>query len=95
MLDLHLGNVGQFQPMAYDPTHDHTTNGIVGYAVRETVADNEMIEAPDGRIGRDVAVISGAENYIKTFPIRDRCREQPGGYAVVDRLYACGCRSRG
>lgn len=44
--------------------------------------------------GYDVFAVEGAHRYTETFPARDAYRQQSGGYAVVDTLYKCGCRSR-
>lgn len=73
--------------------HDHsTTTGIVGYVVRHTI-DPEGVLISDGqRVGVDVAVVEGAHRYAETFPERDALRDGRG-YAVVDMLYGCGCRS--
>jgi len=84
--------LAQYVPMVYSASHDHsTTTGIVGYVVRHTIENGEIIR--DGeRVGRDVAVVEGAHRYAETFPIRDAHRAGRD-YAVVDMLYGCGCRS--
>jgi len=81
--------------------HPHPSDSIVGYVVRETISRfgtvlwHTEIDVRGDEVhecGYDVAVVEGANNYGDTFPIRDRYRRWQG-YAVVDTLYACGCRS--
>lgn len=81
-----------YLPIEGFPGHHHNNNMIVGYAVRETVRGGKILWH-DADCGYDVAVVEGSTNYADTFEIRDRIRFTPGGYAVVDRLYSCGCRS--
>ena len=84
--------LGEYRPMSYAADHDHTiTTGLVGYVVRHTIRDGEIIRSTRG-VGYDVAVVVGASRYADTFPIRDAHR-QGRDYAVVDNLYGCGCRS--
>lgn len=69
--------------------------------MRETIRNGEALwhgplngHGEHTLCGYDVAVVEGGRCYVETFPIRDQYRSLPiGGYAVVDNLYACGCRS--
>jgi len=71
----------------------HSTDGIVGYVVRETVRDGKALYSDDrAGCGYDVQAVEGGHRYGDTFGLRDFLREGRG-YAVVDSLYACGCRS--
>lgn len=81
--------------------HDHPSDSVVGYVVRKTISPygsvlwHTEVDASGDEVrecGYDVAVVEGARNYADTFPIRDLHRRGKG-YAVVDTLYACGCRS--
>lgn len=93
--------VADYQKIRTYPGHSHTTDMIVGYVVRETIRDGvvlwhgEHIGPSDMHefYGYDVHVVEGACRYGDTFETRDAYRRQPGGYAVVDTLYSCGCRS--
>lgn len=85
--------------------HQHSTDLIVGYVVRETIGPNgegalwrnaagDRVEANDraGRCGYDIAVVEGPGRYVNTrLIVADY--EADGGYAVVDSLFVCGCRS--
>lgn len=74
--------------------HTHNTDGVVGYVVRETIRERNILWGEDfGTCGYDVQAVEGGHRYGDTFPLRDVYRDRPGGYAVVDRLYRCGCRS--
>jgi len=94
-------NLADYKPIRTYPGHSHSTDMIVGYVVRETIRDGvvlwhgERIGPGDMHefCGYDVAVVEGACRYGDTFETRDSYRKQPGGYAVVDHLYSCGCRS--
>lgn len=90
-----------YESFAAHLDHDHPSDSIVGYVVRKTISPHGSvlwhteIDAGGDEVhecGYDVAVVEGARNYADTFPIRDRHRRGKG-YAVVDTLYACGCRS--
>lgn len=63
----------------------HSLNTITGYVVRRTYFDD--------RPHVDVAQFIGAHKYADAV---ERARAErtanPGGYAVVDTFYACGCR---
>lgn len=84
--------LADYRPMVPARDHDHsTTTGLVGYVVRETIRNGEVLRDGD-RVGVDIAAIAGGPRYAETFPLRDAYRNQPGGYAVVDSLYGCGCR---
>lgn len=90
--------VADYVDLRHNPRHNHSLDDIVGYVVRETVRNRKpIVVAPStGRgalIGQDVAVVEGGNRYAEAFPVRDAYRNTPGGYAVVDSLYACGCRS--
>lgn len=72
--------------------HHHGLDTLVGYAVRETIANGEVIRGGGGRVGRDVATVFAPSTYADALSILERYRSQRDGYAVVDHLYACGCR---
>lgn len=84
--------VSAFAPLTKDRSHDHSTDGLVGYVVRETIVDGEVIRSEDGRVGRDVAVFECGTSYGQALAAAKRYRERRGSYAVVDGLFACGCR---
>ncbi|MEU1597963.1 hypothetical protein ABZ468_35315 [Streptomyces sp. NPDC005708] len=92
--------IGEYRRPRTYPGHTHSTDVIVGYVVRETIRDGKPLHHgepdKDGRYegcGYDVFAVDGAHRYVETFQTRDDYRQRPGGYAVVDVLYACGCRS--
>ena len=92
--------IADYTDLRSSPDHSHTTDTIVGYVVRETVRNGRPLfrGTPDTRgihpeCGFDVEVIDGGHRYADTFATRDSYRSTDGGYAVVDDLYACGCRS--
>jgi hypothetical protein len=71
----------------------HSTDDIVGYVVRETIRQGRTLNSSQhGGCGYDVQAVVGGYNYAATFGLRDKLREGRG-YAVVDSLYSCGCRS--
>ncbi len=80
--------------------HAHSIDSIVGYVIRETIRDGQTLWGDDSHTicGYDVQAIEGGHRYADTFPLRDFLRgtyntyRDKGGYAVVDSLYACGCR---
>lgn len=78
------------------PRHDHGSDTTVGYVVRRTIDPLGIIlwhdSATKARCGVDVLAVEGATRYADTFAMRDELR-QGTGYAVVDTLYACGCRT--
>jgi hypothetical protein len=90
--------LGDYKPIRDYPGHNHTTDMVIGYVVRETIRDREVLwrGEPDRQghreAGHDVAIAVGIGRYADIVAIRDSYRSTPGGYAVVDRLYACGCR---
>lgn len=95
-------HVRDFVSSELRPRHRcHTTDSIVGYVVRETMRNGTLLTRgePDARgaypvCGYDVFAVSGGGNYVATFPVRDSYRTADGeNWAVVDSLYACGCRS--
>lgn len=82
--------VRDYQPMA---GHPHgPSGGVVGYVVRETIRGGCRLAVADGPLGVDVAAFDGATQYGAALDTA-RGYRQHGGYAVVDSLYACGCRS--
>ena len=69
---------------------------IVGYVVRRTIADDgEILWNDEERTscGYDVAVLPAPHLYGQALDVALEHRGPGDGYAVVDRLYACGCRS--
>lgn len=95
--------LGDYRKIREFPGHHHSNDDLVGYAVRETIRDGKALWHGEMTVqhgverwsecGYDVAVVEGARRYGDTFEVRDSYRNAPGGYAVVDRLYRCGCRS--
>ena len=92
--------LGDYRKIREFPGHYHShPDDVVGYAVRETIRSGEILwhgEADDKghrECGYDVATVEGSTRYGDTFAIRDQYRNEAGGYAVVDTLYRCGCRS--
>ncbi|MGW9031656.1 hypothetical protein ACWGQ5_48145 [Streptomyces sp. NPDC055722] len=92
--------IGEYRPVRDYPGHFHSNDIIVGYVVRETIRGGKPLHhgEPDEHghhegCGYDVFAVDGAHRYTETFPTRDAYRQQCGGYAVVDTLYKCGCRS--
>ncbi|HKT02000.1 MAG TPA: hypothetical protein VJT31_20935 [Rugosimonospora sp.] len=91
----------EYRPLRANGHHPHGLAAIVGYVVRETVRDGVVLWHGEHTgpadvhefCGYDVAAVEGSDRYGDTFPTRDQYRSQPGSYAVVDSLYACGCRS--
>jgi hypothetical protein len=70
----------------------HTLSEIIGYVVRMTVVNFEMLEARNGKVGYDIAVIPG-NRYADAVRISREAREaQTGNWALIDNLYACGHR---
>lgn len=71
------------------PAHSHGLDTTVGYVLRETIRDRQSL-GPDYI---DVAVFDGDHRYGTALDLAHVYRAADGGYAVVDTLYACGCRS--
>lgn len=91
-----------FVPMQRYPQHtSHRTDDIVGYAVRVSVLGGRTLyaglPAPTGtgwqRCGYTVAVFDGPDQYSAAYMLARQYRDVSGTWAVVDRLYPCGCRS--
>ena len=84
-----------------DNTHGHDLDQLVGYVVRETLRDGQALWHGDltGRgearqfCGYDVAVVDGAHRFAEALTVAYAYRDLPDGYALVDHLYSCGCRS--
>lgn len=72
------------------PAHDHSTGTVSGYVVRRLIRDGEIVagEAPN-RLGEDVAFAS-SEDFAHSIAAA-MCTSTK--HAVVDVLYACGCRT--
>lgn len=92
--------LADYRPIREFPGHFHSNDMRVGYAIRETIRGGKVLWHGDvdanGRhehCGYDVAAVEGACRYGDTFTVRDSYRATPGGYAVVDSLYSCGCRT--
>ena len=92
--------VADYTDLRSSPDHSHTSDTIVGYVVRETVRNGRPLfrGTPDAHgihpeCGFDVEAIDGGHRYADTFATRNSYQSTDGGYAVVDTLYACGCRS--
>lgn len=75
------------QYRALSSGHLHPLEAIVGYVVRQSVRDGVIL--PEGV---DLAVFEGDTFYGSALETACASRDQRD-YAVVDRLYRCGCRS--
>lgn len=82
-----------FVPLAPGSTCRHSNDDLVGYVVRKTINDGEVLWN-DARTecGHDVAALAGDTRFAEAQDLACLFRGN-GEYAVVDRLYACGCRS--
>lgn len=69
--------------------HGHGLATIVGHVVRRTVFD--------GGAHEDVVIFLGARSFGRAIERKDEVAAEQGsaGHAVVDCLYACGCRGAG
>jgi hypothetical protein len=93
--------ISEYRDLRDFPKHSHGRDNVVGYVVRETVRDGKPLYHGEkdergiyqGGCGYDVFAVEGASRYDWTWPVRDAYRKMKGGYAVVDELYSCGCRS--
>lgn len=74
------------------PEHPHTLNDIVGYLVRHTMKHGRRLPDTNGRVGNDLAVYLNPTDYGVALSYAHDLRHG-GSYAVIDTLYACGCRS--
>ena len=72
-------------------TAAHALGDIEGYVVRHTIGA-PFQSSPD-RPGRDVAVVTHSGHYAVAIEQALALRDLPRSYAVVDMVYACGCRS--
>ena len=70
--------------------HTHTLDDIVGYEVRQTLKDRQVL----GRDGPVIARVDGASRYADALKIAYEHRNIPSSYALVDSVYACGCTDR-
>lgn len=74
----------------YDHAHRHPLGATVGHVVVATTLTEEAT------IRRDLAVV---DHYGKALELaqneRDRVADMTAGYAVVESVYVCGCRSDG
>jgi hypothetical protein len=77
--------------------HQHSTDNLVGYAIRHTIEpDGTVLWHTDGsgRCGHDVVVVDKPTEYGWAIEAAHADRAQ-NGWAVIDHLYSCGCRSQG
>lgn len=88
------------QALATAPTtrgridHDHNLNTIVGFVVRQSIEDGERLpDMAPHRPGRDIAVVPGVTSYSTAVELAGHVRGREGSWAVVDRVYTCGCRT--
>ncbi|MCK9898125.1 hypothetical protein [Frankia sp. AgB32] len=82
--------VGAYEPdgVRRNADHSHSLSQIVGHVVRETVRGGVPLWA----MAVDVAAFEGADQFGAAVELAETfCVDS--GYALVDRLYACGCRS--
>lgn len=73
-------------PVAQSLAHGHDTDTTVGYVVRRTFFAGDRVHEDAGRFTDYSAALERA---------REVRAEGHDGYAVVDRMYACGCRGMG
>lgn len=93
-------DVAQCPSLIDHGSHDHGLNTEVGYVLRQTKRDGVFLwhhpaDADGinrGPIGQDVAGFDGLFAAERAFRTANTMRLS-GNYAVVDRVYACGCRS--
>jgi hypothetical protein len=79
-------------------SHSHGLYSEAGYVVRQTQRDGVWLwhQPADadginrGPCGQDVAA---SESYSRAMSMAHALRLGNGSYAVVDRVYVCGCRS--
>ena len=75
-----------FTPYAGGHGHSHGLNTTSGYVVRRTFFGD--------RIHEDAGTF-GADGYMDALTrVRQVRQEGHDGYAVIDTLYACGCRGQ-
>ena len=74
---------------------DHNDGTLVGYVLRLTVADGEILRRglPDQNgfyiVGYDVDSVDGSNQYGE---VRRISKSHQPDVVVADRVYACGCR---
>lgn len=85
--------LADFVPLATGSACRHSNDELVGYVVRKTI-DNGQVIWNDARTecGFDVVALSGANRFAEAQDLACLFRGN-GEYAAVDRLFACGCRS--
>jgi hypothetical protein len=90
-----LDNLATAPRLVDHPEHDHGRNAITGYVVRRTANGGKILPTitPGCRPGVDVAVYPSPHAYPAARTLAGLLRQHPGAYAVIDNLYACGCRS--
>lgn len=89
-----LADLTHIDDLGADPAgHDHSLDAIVGYVLRQTVLGGNVL--PDG--GYDFAACTDPAAYAAALDVawtfRHRQPLADWAWAVVDRVYACGCRS--
>ena len=92
----------EFVPMVGRPQHHpHRIEDIIGYAVRVTVHDGKILHAGlpaqtragYERCGCTVETFDGCNLFGEARDLALKYRDLPGIWAVIDRLYGCGCRT--
>jgi len=77
------------------PGHSHGTDATVGYVVRVTIDPHGTIlwhDETKQACGFDVHAVDGATRYGDALEVVRKYRTGQS-YAIIDTLYACGCRS--
>lgn len=99
MLILDKHTVAALPLSSEHPQHAHGTGTLAGYVVRETIRNGTVLwhgtvddKGHFALCGYDVAVIDGARRYAEALDIMHSYRAGDG-YAVIDNIYTCGCRS--
>jgi hypothetical protein len=80
--------IGEFSPMGEHPQHSHRIEDIIGYAVRVTVLDGAVLHG-----GYTVETFDGGSLFPRAQALALEYRERWNAWAVIDRLYTCGCRT--
>jgi hypothetical protein len=77
-----------FTPYAQGHAHAHGLDTTSGYVVRRTFFDADTVHEDAGTFTGDGAYLAALDR------VREVRREGHDGYAVIDTLYACGCRGQ-
>lgn len=80
--------------LADGATCRHSNDDLVGYVVRKTVHNSEILWNDRARTdcGHDVAVLAGENRFAEALDLAAVFRGS-GEYAIINKLFACGCRA--